>query len=128
MYEHFKAKSENLSEARVRTVLHIFHILDEIAHSLGLIASDLHYSIPEHIFTDAIQNPKYKAGSHMVTHESRLRQQQRARKASHSVESSEVRPDMTTDETTADVVAAINDPFNQLMSSFINNKFPKTGE
>jgi hypothetical protein len=35
---------------------------------------------------------------------------------------------MTTDETTADVVAAINDPFNQLMSSFINNKFPKTGE
>jgi hypothetical protein len=125
MYERFKKEHENLSEARIRTVLHIFHILDEIAHSLNLVDSNIHYSIPEHIFADAIQNPRYKAGSHLVTHESRLRQQQRLRKqeakleeyANNAVNKRIVQSDMTT-------ASAIQDPFNSLMRSFVVNKFP----
>lgn len=128
MYEHFKSKHENLSVARVRTVLHVVHILDEIAHSLGIISSDIHYSLPEHIFEDAIQNPKYKTGSHLVTHESLLRQQQRLRKqeakleeyANNAVNKRIVQSDMTTARKAA--TATASNEFNTLMHSFVRNK------
>jgi len=130
MYDRFKAQTENTSEARLRTVLHITHILDEIAHSMGLIDSNLHYSIPEHIFTDAFSNPKYKAGSHLVTHESRLRQQQRMRaKFNEAIENAKEAADMTTVATTAskkessinaEIKAAINDKFNSLLFNLVH--------
>lgn len=77
MYVRFKEDTDNLSEARLRTLLHITHILDEIAFSLGLIDSGLRYSLPESLFHEALSNPKYKAYSSSVTRESRIRQERR---------------------------------------------------
>lgn len=77
MYVRFKEDTDNLSEARLRTLLHITHILDEIAFSLGLIDSGLRYSLPESLFQAALSNPKYKAYSSSVTRESRIRQERR---------------------------------------------------
>lgn len=112
LYANFKADTDNLSEARIRTTIHICHILDEIAHSLGLISSNVHYSVPEHIFHDAFSNPKYKAYSSSVTHESRLRQEQRLQQKLR---------------TTSSLVNATTDPFNTLMHSLVkSNKSNKS--
>lgn len=115
MYDRFRSKCDNLSEARLRTVLHVIHILDEIAHSLGIISSEVHYSIPEHIFIDAFSNPKYKAYSDKVTPESRLRQQQRLRQK----ELDNAAPAASIANVNA---AALSDPFNSLMHNFTKPK------
>lgn len=117
MYDRFRSKCDNLSEARVRTVLHVIHILDEIAHSLGLISSDVHYSIPEYLFIDAFSNPKYKAYSDKVTPESRLRQQQRLRQKESAASNAPITPIAPNVN-----AAALSDPFNALMHNFTKPK------
>lgn len=77
IYLRFKAECDNLKEARLRTMLHITHILDEIAHSLGIMSSDTNTRIPDIIFQDALTNPKWKAYSDLVSAKSKLRRSQR---------------------------------------------------
>jgi hypothetical protein len=95
VYIRFRETTDNLSEARIRTVLHMLHIMDEIAKAIGIMNAATSNSVPEHLFHLAFSEPKYKAYSPLVTHESRLRQEQRRKKAAKDRISKEVESEST---------------------------------
>lgn len=77
IYRKFLSECDNIKEARLRTMLHVTHILDEISHSLGIIDTNIRTSIPDLIYEDALKNPKFKAYSDAVLLKSSMRRKQR---------------------------------------------------